>query len=218
MAQQISCTALYPNCSTIKWNDPLQCSYCAFANSTGYVSDLSAKNNQTCIQAEGKIVVNQCAPIIQNVKIVDGDVTIVGEYLKNFLNLKVYLCEMECEITRVLNNVIECRQDEALSACDVQILGDLSNTPEYSVIFRHNDYDMMDDENSDNSTSGKSSRTTKFVVGIVAAVFFIAVIALIAYMITSRRCVQVSLFLNIVFYKNLCLARKSFGYEELCTQ
>lgn len=104
VAQQMTCSALYPNCVSIKWEDPLKCSYCAFSNSTGYVTDF--RNNQSCTQSNGKVVFEQCAPVISKLQVTADGVLIVGALLENFVGIPtVFVCEQECTNVNLVNNL-----------------------------------------------------------------------------------------------------------------
>lgn len=96
-AQQVTCAALYANCSVLRWDDPLECSYCSFSNSSGYVTQLTGEQNRTCAQADGQVILGQCPPVIYKVTIGGNDVTVVGDHLTSFRDPKVFVCDTECE-------------------------------------------------------------------------------------------------------------------------
>jgi hypothetical protein len=77
------------------WKDPLKCAYCAFWNSTGYVTDLASNN--TCIDSGGSIFVEECPPVISNLEVADDKVVIRGAFLDSFVETpEVYVCDKNC--------------------------------------------------------------------------------------------------------------------------
>jgi hypothetical protein len=211
VAEQMTCGALYPNCKDINWEDPLKCTYCAFSNSTGYVTDIW--NSQTCNQLGGQLVKEECAPTISNLQVTGAGVFIVGDLLDKFLGTpEVYVCEEDCEDVTVVSNLIQCKAEGVVSGCDVKVIGNLKHTSGYTLYLSNPEYDKLEDY--DTTTLGKSmGKTTKFVIGIIAAIFFLAIIILIAYAIATRRCTSVSYFAWLIYVKSrmmvICQARAS---------
>ncbi|KAI6176633.1 Tyrosine-protein kinase Abl [Aphelenchoides bicaudatus] len=194
-AQRVTCAALYSDCEQIRWDDPLECMYCSFANSSGYVSHLSVENNRTCEQAEGKVIVNQCPPVISSVTIGSSDVTVVGDYLTNFKDRpKVSVCDTDCEIFTFQLNAITCKLNDISPTCEVRIVGDLESVKDYSIYHTNSNGDDLnldgEDQTSTTSSSKSAGRATKFIVGIVAALFLLTIVIIIGYIIMTKKCTQ----------------------------
>uniref|UniRef100_A0A8R1HU05 receptor protein-tyrosine kinase n=1 Tax=Caenorhabditis japonica TaxID=281687 RepID=A0A8R1HU05_CAEJA len=186
----ISCKELYPSCNALRlggWSDPLDCSWCADGPMFRTISAEEADGCQNKMKYE-------CSPEMRWIHKYNNNsgFTALGDGFKALKNPKLNACGVNCAVTQVEGNTIQCdtNADDAIDDnCRTVYLSGTIGGKNYSFPFDYTQSDrgtQTDIKSAAAEDKKGSSPGWKVAIAILSVMTIIVIVALIVYYMRNR--------------------------------